>query len=285
MSLRWAAVTAIGALFAAIVFGRFAGAASLVDCDTAGAGLDERELQMLALVNEARARAGVPALRPSAALNQAAAWMSEDMVRSGRFSHIDSLGRDPNRRARDCGYPYGAGENIAKGSTSPQLVFDLWMASPGHRANILASVYVVVGIGHVSGAWTLNFGAVDDSSGPDPSPSPTPSPTNTATPTPRASPTATPTPNPPGEGPMLSLLLWPGFNLVTYAGAPAPPPDALASLAGSVTVVYTWDAASQTWLRFIPEAPSWVNTLERMEPGLAYFIGLRGPAVWQYRLP
>ena len=44
-------------------------------------------------------------------------------------------------------YPENAGENLAKGQTSPEQVTNSWMNSAGHRANILSSDYTAVGIG------------------------------------------------------------------------------------------------------------------------------------------
>ncbi len=276
MRLRWAAAGALGALCAAAALSALVlPARAVVNCETAGAELDAGELQMLALVNGARQQAGVPPLRPSSALNRAAAWMSEDIARTGNFSHTDSLGRSPSQRARDCGYPWGAGENLARGSTSPQVTFDAWMQSPGHRANILAGFYAVIGIGHYQGIWTLNFGTVDDASA-GVSPSATPTPTPTPTPTAAPSPTRTPS--------AVSVPLYPGFNLVTYGGPPAPPSAALASVGSALVAVYRWDAASGTWERYLDDAPAWVNSLALMRPGEAYFVGVTAPAVWTFEV-
>ena len=63
---------------------------------------------------------------------------SQDMADRDFFSHTGSDGRSPFQRMRDAGYSYRrAAENIAAGSTSPAEVVDMWMGSPGHRANIL----------------------------------------------------------------------------------------------------------------------------------------------------
>jgi uncharacterized protein YkwD len=52
------------------------------------------------------------------------------------------------------------GENIAMGFGSSVSVFNAWMASPGHRANILKAAYTQMGIGRVSagGWWCQQFG-------------------------------------------------------------------------------------------------------------------------------
>jgi uncharacterized protein YkwD len=52
-------------------------------------------------------------------------------------------------------YPGGTwGENIAQGYGSAQSVVAAWMASPGHRANILNPAYHYMGLGYVAaGNW------------------------------------------------------------------------------------------------------------------------------------
>ncbi len=144
--------------------------------------------------------------------------MGTDLGANDYFSHIDSLGRDPGQRARDYGYYGGVGENLAAGMplSSAQAVFDAWKSSPGHNANMLASTYLVIGIGRasVSGSpygiyWTTDFGqsanpidspppAIICGGGATPTPTqqptPRPTPTPTVVPTPTQAPTPTPTP-------------------------------------------------------------------------------------------
>ncbi|MDO5388086.1 MAG: CAP domain-containing protein, partial [Clostridia bacterium] len=53
-----------------------------------------------------------------------------------------------------------AGENIAKGQKTAEAVFNAWMNSSGHRANILNSSYTQMGIGVTSGGtlyWSQMF--------------------------------------------------------------------------------------------------------------------------------
>jgi uncharacterized protein YkwD len=157
-------------------------ASALTNCDTSEAAITPAEQTMLTLINGARAAAGVAPLKLSANLSRAAAWKSADPSATGSggvpFSHTDSLGRSPFQRAVDCGYPPGAGENIAYGSTDPQTIFALWTNSPGHLANILLAGYKVIGIGQHGIAWTTDFGYTDDSGSVAPPPPPP-----TATPT------------------------------------------------------------------------------------------------------
>ena len=52
-----------------------------------------------------------------------------------------------------------AGENIAMGYHTPEVVVAAWMASPGHRANFLNASYTKIGVGYVAsgGYWTQHF--------------------------------------------------------------------------------------------------------------------------------
>lgn len=171
--LRRSLVATVGAIavlaFIAVAWavGGTPNANALTNCDTTEAGITAAEQQMLTLINGARASAGVQALKLSPNLNRAAAWKSADPSATGSggfpFSHTDSLGRSPYTRAPDCGYATGAAENIAYGSTDALTIFNMWMASSGHRANILMASYVVIGIGQHGTAWTTDFGYIDDS--------------------------------------------------------------------------------------------------------------------------
>jgi uncharacterized protein YkwD len=55
---------------------------------------------------------------------------------------------DPFERALAAGYDGSVGENIAVGYASASAVMADWMASPGHRDNILNCNYRHIGIGY-----------------------------------------------------------------------------------------------------------------------------------------
>jgi hypothetical protein len=161
--------------------------------------MDASELEALALINAERAKAGATPLLPSSTLARAAAWMSEDVVVNNYFSHTDSLGRQFDKRFRDCGMSGGYwGENIGL-SFSPSQIVSGWMGSPGHAANMLDDRFRYAGLGYFDGIWTLDLSSVD-APGNSQLPtipsvlSPTPTPTATFTPTPTATPTPSPTP-------------------------------------------------------------------------------------------
>lgn len=298
---------------------------ALTNCDTNEAGITAGEQQMLGLINDARTSVGLGTLTFSPTLNRAAAWKSADPSSTGSngvaFSHTDSTGRDPFTRMADCGYPKSStgGENIAFGSSNPATIFAMWMSSPGHRGAIngtaldgsfdpyylqLSRRFVAIGIGEHSGAWTTDFGYVDDSGVIQPTPgstttappatattavpatptnTPSPTPTNTPSPTPTKTPSPTPTPPPmPISNVGLTVSLSVGINLVTYAGPSQPVANALGSLRGSLETAYAWDAAHGRWLKYVAGLPGYVDSFTRMEPGGVYYIELDAAGVWTY---
>ncbi len=172
---------------------------ALTNCQTSNEGMNGNEQEMLNLMNAARAAEGVGLLTVSPGLMRSAAWKSEDAV-GQPLSHSDSTGRAWDRRIQDCGYPQPLSENVGFGSSSALAMFDAFMRSSGHRANILRANARVVGIGQYQTQWTIDFGVYDDSGDPPPTPTPTtaastatPGPTRTPTAAPTATPTATPT--------------------------------------------------------------------------------------------
>jgi uncharacterized protein YkwD len=101
---------------------------------------------VLCLVNRERARHGERALLPNARLRRAAQGHSESMARGDYFNHVSPNGVTPLARMRAVGYisrhtrGYEVGENIAYGTlwlATPRSIVAAWMASAGHRANIL----------------------------------------------------------------------------------------------------------------------------------------------------
>ena len=80
---------------------------------------------------------------------RAAKAHAEDMEGRGYFSHSTPEGWSPSRRLSLTGASgYSAvGENIAVGQPTPQDVMADWMASSGHRANILNASYTHLGVG------------------------------------------------------------------------------------------------------------------------------------------
>jgi uncharacterized protein YkwD len=77
------------------------------------------------------------------------------MQRRGYFSHTTPEGRDPFDRLRAAGIGFvAAAENIAQGPTTGDDVFAGWLASPGHRQNMLDCRFTRHGVGLHGGFWT-----------------------------------------------------------------------------------------------------------------------------------
>lgn len=110
--------------------------------------------QVLALVNQARAAAGLGPLNLDGALNAAAQRHSADMAAHGFLGHTGSDGSDPGRRASEAGYGWSMiGENAAqRWDVSAQGVFEQWMGSSGHRDNILRAEYTDMGLAYAAAA-------------------------------------------------------------------------------------------------------------------------------------
>jgi len=112
---------------------------------------EDLERRMLVLVNEERAREGLPALRADPELSEVARAHARDMFARGYFSHYTPEQKDPFDRMQQAGVRYvTAGENLALGQTLLICHRGL-MNSPGHRANILHKDFGRLGIGVLDG--------------------------------------------------------------------------------------------------------------------------------------
>jgi len=96
------------------------------------------QTELLRLVNEARVQNGLLPLTWSTSLGQSAEVRAREIVQL--FSHTR-----PDGSEWYTVNPLVNGENIAAGYPSAQSVFDAWMDSPGHRANILRSYFTTMG--------------------------------------------------------------------------------------------------------------------------------------------
>ena len=97
----------------------------------------------------------LPALKENEQLDQAAGAKANDLFSKQYFDHVSPTGVDPGKLVQSFGYDYiVAGENLILGSfSSEKEVVDDWMASPGHRANILNNRYTEIGVAIVKGTY------------------------------------------------------------------------------------------------------------------------------------
>ena len=115
------------------------------------------------LTNKQRALHGCKAVRVDARLTTAARGHSAYMARTGAFSHTGLRNSSFAYRIKAASYPRPLSENIAYGYRTGVDVVKAWMASPGHRANILNCTATTVGVGAVYAAngtayYTQEFG-------------------------------------------------------------------------------------------------------------------------------
>ncbi len=109
------------------------------------------EKEVIRLVNVERAKQGLSPLTENWELSRVARYKSEDMRKNNYFSHTSPTYGSPFNMMKSFGITYKtAGENIAKGYSTPAAVVNGWMNSSGHRANILNSTYTQIGVGYVA---------------------------------------------------------------------------------------------------------------------------------------
>ncbi len=97
-------------------------------------------------LNQSRQNAGLNILVENDILNRAASLKAHDMVDKGYFSHKSPKGVSPWFWFGQAGYDYRyAGENLAIGFIDSGEVFEAWLNSPSHKANVLNDNYQEVG--------------------------------------------------------------------------------------------------------------------------------------------
>ncbi|MBR2131220.1 MAG: Ig-like domain-containing protein, partial [Oscillospiraceae bacterium] len=100
--------------------------------------------EVLRIVNEERAKAGLSALTMNETLLEAAMLRAAECSLS--YSHTRPNGDSCFTAVVGMNYT-SAGENIAVGQRNAEAVMNSWMNSPGHRSNILDTSYTDIGIG------------------------------------------------------------------------------------------------------------------------------------------
>jgi uncharacterized protein YkwD len=125
------------------------------DLEPTAAGIDAARDAVLCLHNEVRAEAGLPRLRENARLQSAAERHSSNMVARRFFDHTTPAGvtmtdRIERTRYMRPGDLWTIGENLAWGTgtrSTPREIVAAWMASKGHRANVVRRSFREIGIG------------------------------------------------------------------------------------------------------------------------------------------
>jgi uncharacterized protein YkwD len=97
--------------------------------------------RVLALTNRERTSRGLRSLAFSACADGYADSWALALSRAGALSH------QPLRPVLTACRARGVGENVAYGTGTPEELVALWMASPGHRANLLTPEFTHLGVG------------------------------------------------------------------------------------------------------------------------------------------
>jgi uncharacterized protein YkwD len=124
----------------------------------ASAAADKTDItvdSVLAYMNANRAEAGLAPLHVSSRISEAAGDRMKDMEEQSYWAHISPDGTSPFVWLRSRGYQFAnAGENLATGFETAELLVQSWMESKGHRDNIMSPLYQDCGIAIIEGSTT-----------------------------------------------------------------------------------------------------------------------------------
>ena len=108
---------------------------------------------VLDAMNDYRAKSGLAPLREDPRLDLAASDRMHDMEDIGYWSHESPDGRSPFAWLKPRGYTFHfAGENLAAGFETCEVLVKSWMESEGHRANIMSQDYDDCGLAIIDGS-------------------------------------------------------------------------------------------------------------------------------------
>lgn len=108
---------------------------------------------VLEAMNARRVAEGLPPLQGNAVLHEAAGDRVRDMEELGYWAHRSPDGRSPFTWLRARGYDFSyAGENLATGYETTEILVASWMESEGHRENIMSPIFSEVGIALIDGS-------------------------------------------------------------------------------------------------------------------------------------
>lgn len=141
---------------------RFLALALLIAGQVLGASTSQQDAitaeSVLALMNHYRAGNQLPPLLTEKRMMDAAEDRMRDMEDLGYWAHLSPEGRSPFFWLKLRSYRFTrAGENLARGFETTEMLVSTWMDSPGHRANILCDEFNNVGIALIDGATTGRY--------------------------------------------------------------------------------------------------------------------------------
>jgi uncharacterized protein YkwD len=117
-------------------------------------------VQIAGLTNEQRVAAGLPRLTTNERLMRAAQLQANQMAAARQVSHDIPSARYPTLRDRIDAVEYSwdaIAENLAADQRDAAGAVAGWMASPGHRANLLSRRFTELGTGFATDARGRRF--------------------------------------------------------------------------------------------------------------------------------
>ena len=121
--------------------------------------------EIAALINQARAAAGLPELSVDAQLAAAAQSHSVDMACFSLLSHSGSNGSTVQQRVTEAGFAGSGPQEMIYAGGYPQDAFDWWMNDAAHKAVILDTGITSMGVGYAyvsdsayGGYYTVDVG-------------------------------------------------------------------------------------------------------------------------------
>lgn len=110
--------------------------------------------EIVRLTNIERLNASIVSFTRNPQLAAAAKIKAEDMAGRGYFSHTTPEGDKTWSLIKAQGYEFSrVGENLAVKFTDSTNVIGSWLASPGHRANLLNEKFKDIGVGIAEGMY------------------------------------------------------------------------------------------------------------------------------------
>ena len=112
-----------------------------------GYGTDINKDKIIELTNQERSSRSLGTLKESSLLDQGATLKGQDMFAKDYWAHFAPDGTSPWYFFKQVGYNYTwAGENLARDFSTSAGVIAGWLASQGHRDNMLNANFTEIGI-------------------------------------------------------------------------------------------------------------------------------------------
>jgi len=111
--------------------------------------------EIIKITNVQRQKYGLAPLKENSRLDSSAEAKTEDLFLNQYFEHESPTGIDVSDLAQKAGYEFIIlGENLAMGNfKDDEALVQAWMASPGHRENILNSSFTEIGVSVLKGEF------------------------------------------------------------------------------------------------------------------------------------